>query len=148
MAEPTTEQLLVRIAALEAERDEVQDALASARRTAAEALEQQTAMSEILRVISSSPTEVQPVFETVAESAARLCDAFDVAIFLRDGERLRLVAHYGAIPVGAIGEFSVPLEETLGGRSASSSRPGLVDVVRIAGESRSEIGGPSVALTI
>jgi len=63
-----------------------------------EALEQQTATSEILRVIASSPTNLQPVMDVVAENAARVCGATDALVDrLEDGE-LRLVASYGDIP--------------------------------------------------
>src|SRR3989442_5115622 len=58
-----------------------------------EALEQQTATSEILRVISSSPTELQPVFDAIAHNALRLCDATYSVIGRYDGELLHLVAH-------------------------------------------------------
>src|SRR4030065_2964612 len=60
-----------------------------------EALEQQTATSEILRVIAGSPTDLQPVLDAVAESAARLCDANDSLIRLIDGNSLRLGASCG-----------------------------------------------------
>jgi PAS domain S-box-containing protein len=61
-----------------------------------ETLEQQTATSEILRVISQSPTDVQPVLGTVARSAARLCNARDVSILEVNGEVFRVAAFHGA----------------------------------------------------
>src|SRR3989304_2180894 len=64
-----------------------------------ESLEQQTATSEILRVISSSPTDIQPVLDAVAENAARVCGATDANIWRVDGDALRLVASYGSLPV-------------------------------------------------
>src|SRR5262245_51385717 len=79
------------------------------RRELAEAREQQAATSEILRVISSSPTVLQRAFAEIAASAARLCDAYDAVIFQVDGNCLRLVAHHGAIPAGPIGQFTLPL---------------------------------------
>jgi signal transduction histidine kinase len=60
-----------------------------------ETLEQQTAIGEILRAISGSPTDVQPVFEALAERAARLCESAAVLVFLRDGDSLRQVAAHG-----------------------------------------------------
>jgi two-component system, NtrC family, sensor kinase len=67
-----------------------------------ESLKQQTATSEILGVIASSPTDVQPVLDVVAESAARLCEADDAVIRRLDGNVIPLVAHYGQIPPGGM----------------------------------------------
>ena len=64
-----------------------------------EALEQQTATSEILRVISSSPTDLQPVMNAVAESAARLCDSIDAQIYRVEDDKMLRVASHGSIPV-------------------------------------------------
>ncbi len=70
-------------------------------RALAEALEQQTATSEILRVISSSPTNIQPVLDAVGENAARLCKANNAVIFRLEGDLLRQVASYGQIPTSS-----------------------------------------------
>src|SRR5262249_50092184 len=67
----------------------------------AQAEEQQTATSEILRVISNSPTDVQPVLDAVAKSAARLCDANDVVIHRVQGDSYAAAAHYGSLPSGS-----------------------------------------------
>ena len=61
----------------------------------AETAAQQAATSEILRVIASSPTDIQPVLDAVAESAARLCDATDTLIDRVDGDVLEHIAAYG-----------------------------------------------------
>jgi GAF domain-containing protein len=99
-----------------------------------EALERQTATSEILRVISSSPTDVQPVFDAIAQSASRLCGAFDASIFRVDGDRLAFVAHHGPI-AQRHGDFSLPLVRgTVGGRSVLESR--TVQVADLQNEDR------------
>jgi signal transduction histidine kinase/uncharacterized protein YdeI (YjbR/CyaY-like superfamily) len=67
-----------------------------AREQAAEALEQQRATAEILRVISSSPANVEPVFRTILSSGSRLCNSSIGAMFMFDGEVLMNVAHLNA----------------------------------------------------
>jgi GAF domain-containing protein len=91
--------------------------LAGAQKHLTEALEQEAATSEILRIIRSSPSEAQPVFDAVAESAARLCESFDSAVWRREGDRLILVAHHGAIPQTGSESFLPLVRGTVGGRS-------------------------------
>ncbi len=71
---------------------------ANLKRALSEALEQQTATSEILRVISSSPTDLQPVMSVLAENAARLCDASDAAILRIDGNVLQIAVNHVSAP--------------------------------------------------
>ena len=67
-----------------------------------ESLEQQTATSEILGVIASSPTDLQPVLDTIAENAARVCGSYDAMIRLVQGDLLHVVAHHGPVPPAAL----------------------------------------------
>ena len=60
-------------------------------------LDQQTAISEILRVISSSPTDVRPVLDAIAERAVQLCDASAASIYLTEGDKLRQVVSQGLL---------------------------------------------------
>jgi GAF domain-containing protein len=73
--------------------------LGDCRRELDEALAREAATTEILRVISRSPADVQPVLDAVVQTAARLCRAHDVVIQLVDGGMIRVVAHYGPIPI-------------------------------------------------
>jgi hypothetical protein len=67
----------------------------SSERELSESLEQQTATSDVLRVISSSPTDIQPVLETIGERAEKLCDAEIGLLSVVDGELIRLASIHG-----------------------------------------------------
>ena len=87
----------------------------------AEAQEQQAATSEILRVISGSPTDVQPVFDTIVRTGAGLCEA-DYGFLARyDGTSMSIVAHSGATNAEIEAVLRVyptaPAPDSLGGRT-------------------------------
>src|SRR5262245_55265665 len=69
-------------------------------RALTQALDQQTATSEILRVISRSPTDVQPVFDAIARRVVALCDGRNAIVLRFDGEMLHLAGHHGVSPEG------------------------------------------------
>jgi signal transduction histidine kinase len=85
-----------------------------------EALEQQKATSEVLQVISSSPTDLQPVYQAILENVTRLCQANIAVLFLFDGEVLTTAAHYNTTP-----EFAAHLEQ-------SHPRPSRETTTRLA----------------
>ena len=87
-----------------------------------ESLQQQTAASEVLQVISRSAFDLQPVFQTVAESSVRLCGADRAFIFRFDGELLRMAVAYNAPPEFAEWVAQHPIRP---GRHSGSARAAL-----------------------
>src|SRR5712671_556914 len=95
--------------------------IAQVRERLAEATMQQSATSEMLRLISNSP--IQSVLDAVAENAARLCDANNAEIFRLEDNLLRLAASYGEIPVVVYAYQGVPVNrDTVTGRAACDRR--------------------------
>ena len=99
----------------------------------AESLEQQTAIGKILRVISNSPNDVQPVLAAVAENAARICEAQFASIVIVENDVLRVAIRLGEVgwPVGE----QIPLDRfTIAGRSIIDMRPIQVADLQQAGD--------------
>ena len=89
------------IADLQKQLDDRTRELAEAQQHLADAMERQTANSEVLRVISSSPGELEPVFQAMLENAVRICAAKFGTLNLCEGDEFRIVAMYGVPPAVA-----------------------------------------------
>jgi signal transduction histidine kinase len=101
---------------------DLQQQVSALTRELAEAREQQTATSELLRVIASSPTDLQRVLDKVAETAARVCGANDTVIRRVDGDVLQLTSHYGTILSQKIGDTTPLDRSTAMGRAVVERR--------------------------
>jgi signal transduction histidine kinase len=99
-----------------------------------ESLEQQTAIAEVLRAISGSPSDVKPVLDAVAERATRLCDARATAIYVLEGSSLRKSAFHG--PDELRGNDTLPFDPgTLTGRTIAEGKPiHIENLERVQGE--------------
>ena len=99
-----------------------------------ESLEQQTATSEVLKVISSSPGELKPVFDALLANAVRICDAKFGVLFLTEGDAFRYVALHGAPPAFAEARRREPVTRvkpgTTIGRVAATKKPAQTADIR------------------
>jgi signal transduction histidine kinase/DNA-binding response OmpR family regulator len=102
---------------------DVEPSVAVLSRERDEALEQQRSTAEVLKIISTSPAELQPVLEVIVRSAARYCDADDVTIFELDGQGLRMAAHCGVLPNLEIGFHFPCTRGTVAGRTVVERKP-------------------------
>src|SRR5262249_11170611 len=94
--------------------------IATQARELRQALGQQTATSDILEVISSSPTDLQPVFDTIAKHSVKLCGALFSSVYRFDGELIHMVAHHNYPPIAL--ERSLRLYPTRPGRHLFTAR--------------------------
>ncbi len=102
---------------------DLQEQLDQRTRELDEALQQQSATCEVLRIISSSPTDLRSVLNMVGENAARLCDANNAVIFRLQGDVLREVASYGGIPTTSHPSDGIHVDrDTVSGRAVSDGR--------------------------
>jgi GAF domain-containing protein len=108
-------------------------------------LELQTATADVLRIISSSPSDLRPVFDAIAENAARLCHGFDVYVQLREGNLVRYVAHYGGIIPSspAVGGTRPLTRDLVIGRAMLESR--LIHLLDAQAESQEFPEGSAIA---
>ena len=125
--------------------------LAEARKNLAEAHEQQTATSEVLRVISSSSGELAPVFESLLASAKHLCGAEFGIILLREGDGFRTVALHGATAEYTEARWRAPFirpaADTGLGRVLKTKQVGQIpDVQAVAGYVDNPVQAPIVQL--
>jgi hypothetical protein len=109
--------------------------LAEARGHLSEALEQQTATSEVLQVISSSPGELEPVFKAMLENAVRLCEAKIGTLYIREGDGFRTVAAHNAPPAYVEARtrelIRPPPDATLGRVAATKQVVHIADITTI-----------------
>ena len=103
-------------------------------RELSQSLEQQTATSEVLKVISSSPGELKPVFDALLANAVRICDAKFGVLFLSEGDAFRYVALHGAPPAFAEARQREPVTRvqpgTTVGRVAATKKPAQTTDIR------------------
>ena len=96
-----------------------------------ETLEQQTATAEVLRVISQSPTNVQPVLKAVSAAARRFCGADDATIVLREGTELLQVAHDGKLTLVDDARFPFDRSSTIGHATIDARTIHIPDVTSL-----------------
>jgi GAF domain-containing protein len=126
--------------------DRLRAANADLKKKLSESLEQQTATSEVLRVISSSPGELQPVFQAMLENATKLCEASYGVMWLCEGDAFRGAAFHGDLPAAYTEQWRTPFQpstETALARVGQTRKPVHIADLR---EDRSYLDGGRLAV--